>query len=286
MSYRLLLKLVGLMVGLTLSSAVLANPVNILWYTGGTEPYSGTYEANINTLAALAPGAPGHNSWNITYWTGGAMPSGSFNVLVIASPEGGWSTSPDYSSLGSMTFGNRLMLTGQDADWHYQNTPGPSAFDGPQGFLLDSINWAGSGTGMGLVALGMDGLGVCDGGPMLGLSGYSADCTETDNVQIPSAYASYPINTGLTSNGLSNWGTSAHVAFFDLNPADWIGINVDGNDGCSAAPGRCYVTIVSAATGGGGIGTGTSVPEPAELGMFGLGALLVGTFVGLRRRFG
>jgi len=36
------------------------------------------------------------------------------------------------------------MLTGQDADWHYQNYPGPTSFDGPQGFLLDSINWQGA----------------------------------------------------------------------------------------------------------------------------------------------
>ena len=46
------------------------------------------------------------------------------------------------------------MVTGQDADWHYINCPGPRNFDGPQGFLLDAINWAGSGTGMGAVFLG------------------------------------------------------------------------------------------------------------------------------------
>src|SRR6185312_5958597 len=143
---------------LAMSGAVLANPINILWYTGGTEASGpGTYEADVNTLAALAPSSPGGNTWNVTFWSGGAMPTGSFNVLVIASPEGGWSSYPDYtalsSSLGSITYGDRLMLTGQDADWHYMNYPGPSSFDGPQGFLLDSINWAGNGTGMGLVAL-------------------------------------------------------------------------------------------------------------------------------------
>ena len=33
-------------------------------------------------------------------------------------------------------------------------------------------------------------------------------------------------------------------------------------------------------------GSGPTVPEPATIGMFGLGALLIGLFVGLRRRFG
>ena len=120
------------------------------------------------------------------------------------------------------------MLTGQDADWHYQNVPGPTPFDGPQGFLLDSINWAGSGSGMGLVALGMDGTGGC-GGPVLSLTGYSSDCTSTDNVQIPPAYASFPINTNLSSAGLSNWGESAHVGFYNIDPTKWTGINVNGD---------------------------------------------------------
>lgn len=288
MSYKILLKSMGLVAGLALSGAAFASTINVLWYTGGTQPYSGTYEGNIGSLAASMPGLPGGNTWNVTYWTSGAMPTGSFNVLVIASPEGGWSTSPDYSALqtalGGMTFGDRLMLTGQDADWHYQNTPGPSAFDGPQGFLADSINWAGSGTGLGLVALGMDGMGsACSGGPVLGLAGYSSDCYGTNSVLIPAAVAGYPINTGLSSDGLSNWSTSAHAEYFDLDPSLWIGINLDGGGSCSAAP-DCYVTIISAATSGGGIG-GTPVPEPAELGMFGLGALLIGAFMGLRRRF-
>lgn len=286
MSRKLLLQAMGLVAGLVLSGATLARTINVLWYTGGTEQSGpGSYEGNINSLAASMPGLPGGNTWNVTYWTGGAMPTGAFNVLVIASPEGGWGTYPDYgalsSALGSITFGNRLMLTGQDADWHYQNYPGPGSFDGPQGFLADSINWAGSGTGLGLVALGMTGAGGCSGGPTLGLAGYSSDCYGTDSVLIPPAYASYPINIGLTSTGLSNWSTSAHAEYFNLDPSLWIGINVDGGDSCSAAPGACYVTIVSAATGGGGIGT---VPEPAELGMFGLGLLLMGLFVGARRR--
>ncbi|HEV7122046.1 MAG TPA: PEP-CTERM sorting domain-containing protein [Rhodanobacter sp.] len=134
---------------------------------------------------------------------------------------------------------------------------------------------------MGLVALGMDGTGAC-GGPMLSLTGYSFDCAATDNVQIPPAYANFPINTNLTSTGLSDRGESAHVGFYAIDSTQWAGINVTGGDSCGGSPGTCYVTIVSAATGGGG--SGTSVPEPAHFGMVGLGLALMGLFAGLRRR--
>ena len=278
MSPKHLLKFIALGFGLAMSGAVLASPLNVLWYTGGVDSDgAGGYQTAINTLAAS-------QGWNVTYWSSGSMPTGAFNVLVIASPEGGWSTYPSYGALTAAvpTFGDREMLTGQDADWHYINGPGPTPFDGPQGFLADSINWAGNGTGLGLVALGMDGMGICDSGPALGLTGFSADCTGTNNVQIPGSVAGYPVNAGLTSAGLSNWSSSAHVSFWDLSSA-WTAINVNGDNDCGGASSgfTCYVTILSAATASGGTG---SVPEPAELGMFGLGLVLIGLFAGMRRR--
>ena len=253
-----------------------AGIINVLWYQGGTEQGApGTYEANINTLAGLAPGAPGGNTWNVTYWNSGAMPAGTFNVLVVASPEGSWVTNPDYTSLNAagLTFdptAQRLMLTGQDADWHYQNgLPSPLTFNGPQGFLLDSINWAGSGTGMGLVALGQTGSSFCNGGAALGLGGYTPLCDSTESVNIPAAEAGFPINTGLTSAGLSNWSTSSHTDFTGLS-VNWNGINVDGGFDCSdPTTGKCdYVTIVSASSAGGGIG---GTPEPSSILLLGTG---------------
>jgi hypothetical protein len=207
------------------------------------------------------------------------MPTGTFNVLVIASPEGGWSPNPDYSALSAagLTFStsSRLMLTGQDADWHNIFGPGPVA-DGPAGFLFDSIGWAGSGTGMGLVALGQD-------GSLVGLTaGYSVTGGSTNNVIIPTAFAGFPINTGLTSAGLSNWNTSAHVIFANIDTTVWTGINVDGNQcdasGNSLTGGPCnaFVTIVTQ----GGMG-GITTPEPGTLVMFGSGLL---GFAGMLRR--
>jgi hypothetical protein len=293
-------KLLGLVLALGLvSMTASAGTVNILWYTGSVESGApGAYQAAVGVLAADSIAA-GQNTWNVTFWTGGAMPSGTFNALVVASPEGSWAINPDYTALNTAVTGGlsfnpatqRVMLTGQDADWHFIFAPGPASFDGPQGFLVDSINWAASGTGLGLVALGQDGTGGCaastGGGALLGVSGFSnsALCA-TDNVVIPGGVAGNPVNTGLTSAGLSNWRTSAHDGFTGLSSA-WTGINVNGDvagDGTclTATPSAScsFVTILSASSSGGGITPG--VPEPSSLMLLGSG--LVGLFFSGKRK--
>lgn len=270
MSFRTYVMGAAALAALLTAGAANAAALNVLWYSGGVEDYGapGDYKAQIGTLATQGVGDPNATSWNITFWDGGAMPMGSYNVLVVASPQGGWGNNPDYSSLASLTagsFGDRVMFTGQDADYHFINGPGSAAFDGPRGFLRDSINWAGNGVGMGLVALGSTGLNACgEGGANFGFTGYSSVCDSTEDVVIPGAYASFPINQGLTSAGLSHWSTSSHIAFAGLDSGMWTGINVDGG-----MPGQ-YVTIVSAATASGG----TGVPEPGTI--FLLGAALLG----------
>ncbi len=236
-----------------------AATLDILWYTGGIVPTGGSYQSFVNNLVTqeenpLFNVSGSVNTWNVTLWTGGAMPSGSFNALVVASREGFWSTGPDYSSLSSAvtaaSFGDRVMLTGQDADWHYMNSPGSANFDGPTGFLIDSINWAGSGTGMGGVFLD-------SGLESTIFTGTGTDLGSNNTVNIPGPDASFPINIGLTSGGLSDWNTSAHQSFSGANTTLWTAINVNG----AGVP----ITLVSAATASGG--TGGSVPDSASTGL-------------------
>lgn len=258
---------------------IFADTLNVLWYTGGVQDTDLNYTTDIGVLATQA--AAHGPAWNVTFWSGGAMPAGTFNVLIDASPEGGWATSPSYTALGAALPGlgldptvNRIMLTGQDADWHYTNSPGPALFNNPQGFLIDSVDWAGAGTGMGAVFLDPCGSVFSGGFPA---SFGSITCGEGSNsVVIPASEAGFPINTGLTSAGISGWNTAAHESYSGFDTSKWAGINQLGSSTTD------FVTIVSANAVSGGIGTPT-VPEPASIVLLGTAALLMAG--GLRRRF-
>jgi hypothetical protein len=76
-----------------------------------------------------------------------------------------------------------------------------------------------------------------------------------DQVTIPGSYATYPINQGLTSLGLSNWDESHHYFWNGYDAGKWTAINTTTDGGGGA------VTLVTAATAA----AGTSVPEPATL---------------------
>jgi hypothetical protein len=272
------LKATGLVVALVAgaASSSFAATINVLWYTGGVQDTAdfSSYTAAVNNLVSQEEN-PGFNvsgsvnTWNVTFWAGGAKPAGSYNVLINASPEGGWNVYPSYTALStaittaggaSSFFGNRVMLTGQDADWHYQNYPGPSAFNGPAGFLIDAINWAGSGTGMGGVMLDPWGSGL---GALFAGDG-NDDLGGNNTVDIPAAFASYPINLGLTSAGLSDWDTAAHESYDDYDPSLWTDINETGDQ---------PITIVSAATASGGTSGAPDAGSTALLGTMALGFL-------------
>lgn len=249
-----------------------ASTIDILWYTGGVTN-APDYKASFNVLAGSSPGG---NAWNITFWDSGSIPAGTFNTLVVASQIGGWTSNPNYAALtaaglGEASFGNRVMVTGQDTDWHYLNGPGNGTtgqvFDGPRGFLSNAINWSGSGSGLGAVILS------ADAGFNL-FSGLGTEVGGGNDVRIPAAFTGLPINTGLSSAGLSNWSTSSHQSWTGTDTTKWAQINVLGSScGADSSPnpaaGSCsdFVTLIKAEEAGGGLGA--PVPEPSTLVLLG-----------------
>lgn len=280
MAKRFRVVLVGLVaVMLSTFGAHEAQAIGILWYTGGVTD-TPDYKVSFNALAASSPGG---NPWSIVYWDSGPKPAGTFNTLVVASQIGGWTTNPDYtaltaSGLTEASFGNRVMITAQDADWHYLNNPGDGttgqAFNGPRGFLANAINWSGSGSGLGAVIIDANaGFALFSG------LGSKTDANE-DNVKIPAEYTGLPINTGLTSAGLSNWGQSAHTSWTGTDTTKWAQINVLGgtcsDTSANPAAASCtdFITLIKAEEAGGGL---TPVPEPSTL-------VLLGTALGFSVR--
>jgi hypothetical protein len=275
------------MAGLVLALAALAPSraqINVLWYGVDT-----AYNSKISTLAASAhtydPLSNGSLSWNLTFWSpGDATPDFSnFNVLVVGSSDKGFFSNFNATRLlGAKDLvadarGDRTFLSGQDADWHYINSPGP-VDDGPRGFLINAVNWAGSGTGLGVVALA-DGYFASGNNPgwmtasnsflrdeLLGHVAYFQD----ENVIIPVATAGFPVNEGLTTAGLSNWRTSSHMGF-SVNTPGYLSINDAGSRSSHV------ITIVTASQAGGG----TTGPETPPVGVPDGGSAILLLSVGL-----
>ena len=185
------------------------------------------------TAAAYDPDGDGSNDWNISFWdttTPTPLPDLSlFDVFVIGSEGDSFGTGIDESAVIAASpqiaaaRGSRTFLTGQDADFHYRGFPGPID-DGPRGFLIDAVNRAASGAGLGIVSLpdGVSGTGslwwTAEGSflkaELEGFNQYFQD----DSVFLGVGQEGFPVNEGLTSAGLSNWSISSHAGFLASIP--------------------------------------------------------------------
>lgn len=261
-----------------LTPMVNAATIDVLWTSG-----SAAYNDNIVELAGEAstfdPDGDGALDWNLDFWdaSGGAAPIFSnYDVLVVGSTcnftgTGNCSGSGFYgngvfvddiiteSSNIEAARGSRTFISGQDADWHDLNNR-QDQDDGPKGFMINAVNWAASGTGLGIVSM-TDRIGGFNNGWWTATGSFLADEVAafsygSNTVDIGAGQENFPINEGLTSAGLSNWGTSSHACFDELSGYTRINFAPRvASDG-----GQCGVTLVTSGLESGGTDGGDDDP--------------------------
>lgn len=245
-----------------LFSIAQAAPLNVLWYTYA-DPAS-EYHATISLLASTVQTLPNSagQAWDLTYFApGSATPDfAAYDVLVIESGEafrtqapGGPLATPNYSGILdnkaaiAAARGDRTFITSADADFHavrgntgnvagYTCAPvisAPECWDGALGHVVNAVNWAGTGKGLGIVSF-LDGefdnsfwwmntdsflhdeLSYVDSGGLV--QSYVNYNGSDDHPIIAASEAGLALNAGLTSQGLSNWNHSFHAFFPDNLP--------------------------------------------------------------------
>ena len=271
----------------TVSVSLSATTIDVLWY-GSTPSYNALPTELALNAGDYDPNGDGSLDWNVTLWEDGSSDPmfGDYDVFIIPSWLSGMDPDRLLDAKDEITDarGSRTFLSGQDADLHYLGSPG-ARDNGPRGFFINAVNWASSGSGMGIVALadGWAGSGsswftdtesfLYD--ELLGNTSYFQE----ETVQILSGQEDFAVNEGLTTAGLSNWGTSSHMGF-SVDTEGYEVINGAGGNDLFA------VTIVTEGFADGGTGGGdddddnddddsiTEVPAPTSITLMSL-ALLV-----------
>ena len=248
-----------------------ATAINVLWYS---------YAAPTSEYKSFYTAFATNQNWNLTFFgpTDPAPDFSAYNVLVIESGEafrtgpapGPPYATPDYSGILNneamieAARGNRTLISGSDADFHAVRCDSgvcAGCFDGARGYVINSVDWAASGADLGIVSF-YDGafpgsFWWDDPNSFLQseLHGYVLDFAIGENTAvINSVEATYPMNQGLTSLGLSNWENSFHGGFLPSIPGYIATVDSGSHPG--------YVlSIASIAT----------VPEPTTLVLLSIG---------------
>jgi hypothetical protein len=230
-----------------------APAIDVLWYSYAHD--TSIYKRQISRIAEEAHRFLDGDGprWNLSWFGPGSVAPdfSAYDVLVIHSAETGKTGSavsggrvePDYSGiLGNKIAietarGSRTFISGSDADLHAVRgdtghtpifIPDYGAWDGALGHVVNVINWAASGRGLGIVTWyhgegGPDAYWWSHASSFLKeeLEGYVTDFAKDipgdgrrENTPIISEEGSrHPVNKGLTTTGLSNWQWSFHGGF-------------------------------------------------------------------------
>ncbi len=242
--------------------------IEVLWYTyaPANSVYVQTMRRLAGIVHTL-PQTKGL-AWRLTFYgPDSPTPEfATYDVLVIHSgeafstaPAGGVDAKPAYAvpnfkgilkhkAAIAAARGERTFISGSDADVHTihgdsGNAPqdpagrpkqcnpplvGATCWDGALGHLVNAVNWAGSGRGLGIVSwVAAEFPGSrwwLDPQSFLRaeLNGYVTiwgEGKKRENTPvIPAAARMYALNSGLTSKGLGNWTNSFHAGFSHAIP--------------------------------------------------------------------
>lgn len=213
---------------------------------------------------------------NTAYNTFGVSDFLSLNYKVIIT---GWNG--NYGALATqmqtdmqnnqewLTMGGRVVLSGQDPDYH-------KTASGKQ-FALNALDWVLNGFNAENPTLGFisfsDNVSLWNWTPWINSSvlGHgTATSNGGDAVSIPTGAASHDVNYLLTSANLSNWSSSYHATFSVL-PTGFSAISTASNGQAITIINENIPLIVT-----------PEVPEPTSIVMLGLGIFGLWT---LRKRF-